>query len=84
MDLFLRLDLADSNQFKFTFTMNHGGNVWTFDFLRDLTEQYKAFTELILLYPYFIRVSWQQIHNILFEFRWTYWLIYFGLLYELK
>ena len=36
-------------------------NIWTFDFLYDLTEQYKSFTELILLYPYFIRVSWQQI-----------------------
>ena len=44
--------------------MNHGSNVWTFEHLisyYDLTEQYNAFTELILLYPCFIRVSWQQI-----------------------
>ena len=36
-----------------------------FDFLHDLTEEYKVFTELILLYPCFIYVSWQKVSQYL-------------------
>ena len=52
-------DLTESNQFKFIFTVNNGGNVWLL--LSDLTEQYEVFTKLRLLYPYFIRVFGRKI-----------------------
>ena len=35
--------------------------------------------QIDITYRYFIRVSRQQSHNVLSEFCWMYWLIYFGL-----
>ena len=61
-------DLIESNQFKFIFTMNHGSKVW---FSYDLTEQKKSVYRIEITVLRSL-CFWQQNHNILPEFSWTY------------
>ena len=50
-DNYTLFDLAESNQFKFIFTVNHGTNCLSSPIIQQNST--KVFTELRLLYPYF-------------------------------
>ena len=70
-------DLAESNQFKFIFNMNHGSSIWIFERLVSYVIEQNSTRRLPNWYYCILILSvfrGNKFHNVLYEFRWTYWL----------